>query len=177
MFEFQPTLTGALVEARPLRESDFEALYAVASDPLVWEQHPNPDRCERPVFEAFFRDAMNGGAAFAIYDRASGDRIGSSRYHGFDAEKSVVEIGWSFLGRDYWGGTYNGDLKRIMLDHAFRFVNSVIFVIGSDNARSRRAVEKIGAVFDGVMVSPAGDERVVYRMTSARWAEVRAGDS
>jgi RimJ/RimL family protein N-acetyltransferase len=161
----QPTLVGELVELRPLRADDFDALFRVASDPLIWEQHPEPDRCQAPVFRKFFRDALDSGGALVAVDRATGEIIGSSRYHGYDAAKSVVEIGWTFLARAYWGGRYNGEMKQLMLNHAFRWVNRVIFVIGPDNLRSQRAVEKIGGVRAGTTTDAAGRPRVVYELT------------
>jgi len=77
-----------------------------------------------------------------------------------------VEIGWTFLGRAYWGGRYNGEMKRLMLDHAFRSVNRVIFVIGPDNRRSQRAVEKLGAVRTGTTTDAQGRHRLVYELRS-----------
>lgn len=166
MFELQPTLRGELVELRPLREDDFEALYAVASDPLVWEQHPNPERAQEPVFRQFFRDAMDSGGAFAIIDAKTRDVIGSTRFANYKPDTREVEIGWTFLARSRWGGAHNGEAKRLMLDHAFRFVDRVVFIIGPQNMRSRRAVEKIGAAYVGPVVKD-GAERVVYEIRRA----------
>jgi RimJ/RimL family protein N-acetyltransferase len=165
VIDLQPTLKGELVHLRPLKEDDFDALYAVASDPLIWEQHPNPDRCTEPVFKEFFRDAMESGGALLATDAADGRVIGSSRFYGYDPIKSEIEIGWSFLARSHWGGSYNGEMKRLMLNHAFKFVNSVIFVIGIHNIRSQRAVEKIGGVRVGE-ITVRGQERCVYRIRS-----------
>lgn len=150
-FDLQPHLIGELIEVRPLAPDDWEGLFAVASDPLIWEQHPAWDRYREDVFREFFREALETGSAFVVIDRKTGRIIGSSRYHrfdqkGFDSPESSVEIGWTFLARAYWGGDYNGELKRLMLDHAFRFVERVVFVIGVTNFRSQKAVEKIGAV-------------------------------
>jgi N-acetyltransferase len=144
-FQLQPHLIGELVEARPLRADDWAALFAVASDPLIWEQHPASDRYKEEVFREFFQGALESGGAFVVIDRASGEVIGSTRYCGFDPSRSEVEIGWTFLARSHWGGRYNGELKRLMLDHAFKFVDTVIFHIGATNTRSRRAIERLGA--------------------------------
>ena len=163
----QPTLRGDLIELRPLREDDFDALFTVASDPLIWEQHPERTRYQEPTFRGFFADAVKSGGALVAIDRATGAIIGSSRYHGYDADRSVVEIGWTFLARAYWGGRYNGEMKRLMLDHAFQAVRRVIFVIGPDNRRSQRAVEKIGGVRAGSTSDSDGRERVVYELTPA----------
>src|SRR5688572_25348448 len=103
-FELQPTLRGKLLELRPLRAEDFDALFAAASDPLIWEQHPESDRYTEEKFRRYFDGAMLSGGAFAVIDAASGAVIGSSRYHGYDPEASEIEIGWTFLTREYWGG-------------------------------------------------------------------------
>ena len=165
-FDPQPMLQGELLELRPLREDDYPALYAVASDPLIWEQHPNSDRYRDDVFSTFFRDAMASGGALATVDSKDGRIIGSSRFYGYDAARREVEIGWTFLARSYWGGTYNREMKRLMLEHAFRFVDSVVFLIGPHNIRSQRAVGKIGARHAGSRRDGNGRESYVYRITA-----------
>ena len=144
-FELQPVLKGELLELRPLRSDDFEALFSAASDPLIWEQHPERDRYKREIFQRFFDSAIDSGGAFAIVERKSGRIIGSSRYCNLDPVNREVEIGWTFLKRASWGGLYNRELKRLMLDHAFRFADRVLFVVGESNLRSQKALEKIGA--------------------------------
>src|SRR5688572_3065197 len=143
-FDLQPTLTGELLDLRPLAETDFEDLFAVASDPMIWEQHPESNRYQEHVFRAFFRGAMTSGGALIAIDRSDGRVIGSSRFHGYDADRREIEIGWTFLARRFWGGRYNREMKELMLRHAFRFVDRVVFLIGPENRRSRRAIEKIG---------------------------------
>ena len=168
-FELQPTLAGELLLLRPLREEDHPTLYAVASDPLIWEQHPNNDRWQPEVFAEFFRGAMASGGAFAVVDLADGRIVGSSRYHGYDEAADEIEIGWTFLARSHWGGVYNREMKRLMLDHAFRFVSSVIFKVGPRNFRSQRAVEKIGGFRVGTQVDATGRESVVFRIRKTDW--------
>ena len=170
-FELQPTLRGELLELRPLRADDFDALFAVASDPLIWEQHPESDRYREEVFREFFRGAMESGGAFVAVDLKDGRVVGSSRYHGYDEAQSEIEIGWTFLARTHWGGRYNGEMKRLMLAHAFRFVDNVVFLVGPENWRSRRAVEKIGGRLVGTRPNGAGRESVVYRITAAEFAD------
>ncbi len=165
-FDFQPCLKGNIVELRPLQEDDLSALYAVASDPLIWEQHPVKTRSTQSGFKQFFEESLASGGALVVLDASNGEIIGSSRYHGYDAERSEVEIGWSYLSRAYWGGRYNGEMKRLMLEHAFKFVNSVVFLIGPENLRSRRAVEKIGGVLQGQGVNAGGDESLVYAISA-----------
>jgi N-acetyltransferase len=161
-FELQPVLRGALLWLRPLRPEDFPELYAVASDPLIWEQHPASDRHQREVFERFFREALDSGGAFIAVDTRNGRVIGSSRYFGYDAGRSEIEIGWTFLARAYWGGVYNREMKRLMLDHAFRFVKNVVFLVGPQNLRSQKAMEKIGGALAGSRTDGTGRVSLVY---------------
>jgi len=142
----QPPLIGELVELRPATADDFDALFAVASDPLIWEVHPAHDRWQEPVFRRFFVDGLASGGMLVAIDRADGAVIGSSRYDFGRAEPDEVEIGWTFLARSHWGGRYNGEMKRLMLDHAFTGVSRAMFMIGETNGRSRRAIEKIGGM-------------------------------
>jgi N-acetyltransferase len=160
----QPALKGQLLELRPLRPEDFDDLYAVASDPLIWEQHPHNTRYQEEVFRKFFRDALASGGALIATDSKTGRVIGSSRYDGYSQEKCQVEIGWTFLARSHWGGVYNGEMKRLMLEHAFKFVDNVVFVIGIQNFRSQKAVEKLGAVRVGTTVDGGGADCLVYRL-------------
>ena len=174
-FDLQPTLTGNLLTLRPLRADDFDALYAVAEDPLIWEQHPDKTRHTREGFKHFFQDAMDSRGALVAVDAKTRQIIGSSRYHDYNKEKDVVEIGWTFLARTYWGGRYNAEMKRLMLTHAFRFVGRVSFKVGPENFRSLSAVEKIGAVRIGVGIDGAGRESVVFELTAARYEEMTRG--
>jgi RimJ/RimL family protein N-acetyltransferase len=166
MFEFQPILKGTLVKLRPLRPDDEKALFAVASDPLIWEQHPVRDRYKPDVFAAFFRESLASGGALTVQDCKTGGVIGSSRYHGYNAQVSEVEIGWTFLERSHWGGTYNREMKRLMLQHAFQFVKRVVFLIGPQNIRSQRAIERLGAIRVGLRPDGAGRDALVYEITS-----------
>src|SRR5438477_2712713 len=154
-FDLQPTLKGDLIELRPLRPGDFEDLFSAASDPLIWEQHPESDRYKREVFQRYFDSALESKGAFAIIERATGRIIGSSRYCNLNPERKV-EIGWTFLERAFWGGACNRELKSLMLAHAFRFVDRVLFVVGEHNIRSQKALEKIGARFLRAQGAPDG---------------------
>jgi RimJ/RimL family protein N-acetyltransferase len=145
-FQLQPNLEGDLLRLRPLLPEHFDALFSVAKDPLIWEQHPSSDRYQEAVFREFFRAALESGGAFLILDAKTGEVIGSSRFVNF--RKHEIEIGYTFLARRCWGHTYNRELKRLMLQHAFQFVENVAFVIGENNGRSRAAIEKIGATLE-----------------------------
>jgi N-acetyltransferase len=143
IFDLQPNLQSELVLLRPLKEDDLESLYGIASDPLIWEQHPDK-RWQRPVFESFFRDAIDSKGALIVIDKKSGKIIGTSRFCLVKETQNAVEIGWTFLARKYWGGPYNKEIKALMMKHAFQFVAHVLFFIHENNLRSQKAVEKIG---------------------------------
>ena len=140
--DLQPTLKGPRLLVRPVARADWDAMFAAASDPKVWELHPDSDRYTKPVFRQFFDDAVASGSAFAIVDHLNDKIIGSSRYHGHDPEAGEVEVGWTFLSRDYWGGSYNRELKTLMVGHALTLVDTVVFWVDESNQRSRRAMEK-----------------------------------
>ena len=163
-FDPQPTLSGELLSLRPLTPDDYDALFAAASDPLIWEQHPMK-RYKPEVFGPFFEKSLASGGALVAIDKKSGGIIGSSRYYGLEENLSEVEIGWSFLARNYWGGIYNAEMKRLMMDHALRTVDSVVFIVDPNNIRSQRAVEKIGGASEGLRVI-RGKESLLYRIVT-----------
>jgi len=159
-FDLQPTLTGNLLELRPLTPADFDDLFAAAGDPLIWAQHPESDRHTKEVFQRYFDGAIESGGAFAIIEMKSGRTIGSSRYCNLVPVAREVEIGWTFLEKEFWGGIYNREVKTLMLDHAFKFVDKVVFVVGENNLRSQKALEKIGARFLRTFERPGRDGMV-----------------
>jgi N-acetyltransferase len=144
--DFQPTLTGPSVIVRPISADDWIELFKAGSDPEIWKVHPVRDRHTEPGFRKFFDDAVHSKMAFVFVDRATGRLIGSSRYYGYEPGLSEIEIGWTFIVRSHWGGAANREVKRLMLDHAFTFVDTVVFWVGDTNWRSQGAMTKIGGV-------------------------------
>ncbi|HXH29825.1 MAG TPA: GNAT family N-acetyltransferase [Bacteriovoracaceae bacterium] len=171
--ELQPVLQSELVYLRPVESSDFEDLYAAASDPLIWEQHPSPDRFEIGNFQKYFKDALNSPRALVVIDKKTNLIIGSSRYYEVNTPRTETFIGYSFLARRYWGGAWNLEVKKLMVNHAFRSFQAVLFHIGEQNHRSRRAMEKIGGVKVAQMQKTKSDgtKRTVfiYRITPSDW--------
>ncbi len=170
-FELQPTLKGKLLELRPLRADDYRDLFAVASDPLIWEQHPAKERATEAGFRPFFQKALDTGGALVAIDSKTGRVIGTSRFHDHEPEKNQIEIGYTFLARSHWGGPYNREMKELMLRHAFGFVDRVVFTVAPENFRSQRAVEKIGGVRLGMCVNCEGRESILFELTAAAFAE------
>ena len=169
----QPRLEDDLIILRPLRESDFEALYEVAKDPLIWEQHPISDRYEIEKFSGFFSDSIRSKGALILVEKTGKKVIGSTRFKRLNNVESAIEIGWSFLAREFWGGDYNKSMKNLMLNYAFSIVSDVVFYIDEKNIRSQKAVQKIGGKR---IVEPnlrhlmrAGDVDWTYRITKDEW--------
>ena len=172
-FNLQPILENEFVKIEPLKESDFEVLYAVASDPLIWEQHPNKDRYKRDVFEIFFKGAIESGGAFLVFDKQTGKAIGSSRYYDYNIENKSILIGYTFFARSHWGSKYNPALKNLMIQYAFQFIDAVIFHIGANNVRSQKAIERSGAVKTGELeveyYGEASKLNFVYEIKKEGW--------
>jgi RimJ/RimL family protein N-acetyltransferase len=167
--DLQPRLVGVLIALRPLVPDDWDGLFEVASDPKIWEQHPNSNRYQPDVFRIFFQDALDSGGALVAIDRVTQRIIGSSRFVWYDQPHRTIEIGWTFLARTHWGGRYNGEMKRLMIEHAFGFADRIVFVIGPDNRRSRKAIERIGATLTdhrerGTAADGRAIESVVYEI-------------
>jgi len=169
--DFRIKLTDGVLSLEPLRESDWSALFAVASDPAIWEQHPSRDRWQKEVFKQFFADALDSNGCMVVRDEKSGEVIGSSRFFFARGEPDEVEIGWTFLARKYWGGAMNARIKRMMIGLALQRVRQVIFLVGATNMRSRRAMEKIGARLTdrSYDAGPNQTHYVVYAMNEAEF--------
>lgn len=150
MMNLQKVLTGELVTLKPLTAADHESLLKAASDPLIWELHPQPDRYKPEVFKNFFEEALKSKGAYVILDKATSEVIGSSRYYDYSESNSSVLIGYTFLVCKCWGGNYNKDLKKLMINYALEFVKTTYFQVGINNIRSQRAMEKIGGTNAGI---------------------------
>lgn len=172
-FDLQPTLENDLIKVVPLKEEDFEVLFEVASDSLIWEQHPNKDRYQREVFQNFFKGAIESKGAFIVYEKETNKIVGSSRYYDLDEADSSVAVGYTFIAREFWGKGHNRALKNLMLDYAFQFVDKVILHIGATNFRSQKASEKLGAVkISEIEVAYYGEPvkwNFVYQIDKAKW--------
>lgn len=145
-FNLQPDfLEDEITKLIPLQESHFEELYKIASDPLIWEQHPMKDRYKKEVFQSFFEAAINSKGSFLILDKQTSEIMGTTRYYDYNAEKSSIGIGYTFIARKFWGGPYNNSTKKLLIDYAFQHVDSILFHIGTENFRSQKAVLKLGA--------------------------------
>jgi RimJ/RimL family protein N-acetyltransferase len=170
---WQPTLIGPSFKLRPLLESDFKELHLAASDPLIWEVHPDRLRHTLERFQIYFDSGIKSQGALAIFDQATGKMVGSSRFSEHSLQTSSVEIGYTFLTRDYWGGKYNRELKTLMLNYAFQFVDTVYFVVGNTNFRSQKAMAKIGGILiqDTTGLHISGDLRtsVVFKIQKSNW--------
>ncbi len=173
-FELRPTLVGPTLLLRPMGVDDLEPLYRYASDTLLWADHPASDRYNRPVFEQWFRDALDYGSTLVAVDTRTGDAIGSSRYYLLDTRRQEVAIGFTWLARPHWGGATNAAMKSLMLAHAFEQrvgIKTVWFHIAPSNTRSQIATTRIGASLSHSEVIPAiGDAvQLCFKMTREQY--------
>lgn len=150
-FSIKPTLENEQILLTPLEAGDYDALYAVASDPAIWAQHPQHDRWKEEVFREFFDAAIRSHSAFKIIDKASGEIAGSTRYYDYDARENSIYIGYTFYATKYWGTGFNKAVKKLMLDYIFQYVTAVGFHVGMNNVRSQIAISRLGAVKVGEM--------------------------
>lgn len=166
----QPTLTNDLVQIVPLSENDFDELFAIASDELLWEQHPEKDRYKKEVFYKLFKKIIDFNSGFKIIDVKNGNVIGKTSYYDFNESEKSVAIGYTFIDRKYWATPYNRSLKNLMINYAFQFVEKIIFHIGETNFRSRKAVEKLGATLtETIFVSETQKTHVIYKLEKKNW--------
>ncbi len=174
-FDLQPYLENDLLILRPLQEEDFENLYKIGSDPLIWEMHPAKDRYQESVFKIFFSDAILSKGAFAVIDKMTDEIIGSTRFHTISESKNAIEIGWTFLARKYWGGVYNKSMKCLMMGYAFNFVENIVFYIGENNIRSRKALVKLGGEqivsLEGRPLLERSNASVIYKISKDVWSK------
>ena len=168
----QPTLTGPTVIVRPLCVDDADDLYLVAQDPMLWEQHTDKYRWQRPVFDAFFQDAIKSGGALAIVARETERLIGTTRLH--LTPQNLIEVGWTFLTRSYWGDGTNWEVKTLLLDFVFQTEDTVIFRASKHNVRSRKAIEKLGAILEHGFEGPRGPA-VQYQLAAVTWKMNNSG--
>ena len=172
-FNIQPILENDRVILYPLEEKDFEVLYAVASDPKIWEQHPNKDRWKKDVFLTFFDGAMKSKGAFKIVDKATKNVIGSTRFYDYNKNENSIFIGYTFYAVPCWGKGINHSVKITMLDYIFQFVSKVYFYIGTNNVRSQMAIGRLGAEKIGerevTYLGEALRSNFMYEINKQKW--------
>jgi RimJ/RimL family protein N-acetyltransferase len=176
-FNIQPTLENEQLILLPLQEDDFDALYAVASDPDIWKQHPNKDRWKREVFQTFFEGAMQSKGTFKIIDKATGDIMGSTRFYDYNEQENSILIGYTFYATRFWGKGINHTVKTMMLDYIFQFVSKVYFHIGAENIRSQIAISRLGvtkiAEQEITYFGEAPKMNFVYELIRVDWGRVQ----
>ena len=173
---WQPILENELVLLRPLERSDYEELYQVASDPLIWEQHPVYSRHKREEYDVFFEESLELGQSLVMIDKAINKIFGSTRFYDYDPDNSSVKIGGTFLDRAHCGGTYNFSNKLLLLDYAFRFVNKVIFEIAEENIRSQKGTSRFGVEETGHFMKDINGEEypyITYELTLEKWEQAK----
>ena len=169
-FNFQPSLLGKTISLRPLREDDFDELYAAASDKKIWEGHPCPDRYKRSEFIPYFKDSIQSKANVVVTDIQTNKIIGLSRYYQVENLPDNISIGFTFLIREFWGRVTNRELKTLMVNYALQYFPEVWLHVGLNNIRSQKATLKIGA-------KCMGEEDLIIAGKESKWLCYRIDQS
>lgn len=179
-------LEGHTIELRPVEEETLDELFEVGRDREIWRL-TSVDYSDAAIFYPNFRAALNDRALgkaypFLVCLRDGGRVIGTTRLLEIHPQDKKIEIGVTWIASEYWGSGVNTECKQILLAYCFDVlgVNRVQFRAKADNARSRRALEKIGAVFEGVMrkdkIEPNGQARdtAYYSIVRDEWPDVKS---
>ena len=143
---FKLNFENSSISLFQVKEEDFDELYLVASNPAIWEQHPENDRWKKENFSIFFKNGLQNEFGFLlIIDKNTNQIIGSTRFYSYDKIDKAIRIGFTFISKDFWGTSTNFEVKKMMLSYTFKYLDKVYFDIGTNNFRSRKAVEKLGA--------------------------------
>jgi len=171
--EFSKPLENEIVLLLPLQNKDFEDLFLVASDKEIWVQHPQNDRWKKEIFRDYFESAIQSNSAYLIKEKINNEIIGCTRFYNYTPSTSI-HIGYTFLAKKYWGGKYNLSVKSLMINFAFKNLNSIFFDVGSLNIRSRKAVEKIGAtLFNEDLVK----NKCTYKLDKTKWLNKKISEN
>lgn len=176
-FKLQPTLHAESISVRPLESDDFDELYSCASDKQIWAGHPHPTRYQLSEFRAYFQSLINSKACIVVVENSTGKIIGASRYYQPASLPGSVSIGFTFLVRKHWGGSTNYNLKKLMLDYAFEYFDTVWFHVAPTNIRSQKATLKLGATFTQVeTLNISGKEEpwYCYKIENSEWFSLAA---
>jgi RimJ/RimL family protein N-acetyltransferase len=166
LIEFKITLENNYVRLVQTSEDHFQELYQIGSNPVIWEQHPNQDRWKKNNFRKYFDGGINNSeGCFTIIDKKINKIIGTTRFYSFDENKQSVKIGYTFISNEYWGTKINYQIKKLMMDYIFQFLDKVYFEIGKTNFRSQKSVEKLG----GKKVKPQKKENYLYLIDKSKW--------
>lgn len=176
MFNIQPTLYNKLLTVRPLTENDYQSLFKVAADPLLWEQHPDYDRYKPEAFNKFFQEAIASKGAFLVSENHTKQVVGSSRFYDFNENGKSIYVGHTFIARKFWGKEHNSALKELMFNYAFQFVDFIFLNIANINYRSQKAAEKLGALKIAETQTLAKENwylKYTYQISKTEWVKKR----
>ncbi len=180
-------LTGALVTVEPLSSEHLDGLEAIATDAEMF-RWIGVDISERAALEQWLGTALENAETgievpFTVRSASSGEIVGTTRFLGLQLDHLVAEIGWTWYSRAVWGSGVNAETKLLLLSHAFETVGlrRVEFKTDSRNERSRGALTKLGAQYEGTFrkhrILPGGEVRhsAYFSVIDEDWPAVRAG--
>ena len=187
--QFHPPvrLPGRHLELVPLALEQVGPLLKAANAPEIWTYWRDGPLVEREAMERFVKDLLarqerGTDLPFAVVRREDGAPVGMTRFLDIQREYQTVEVGGTWFSRSLWGSMFNRESKRLMLGYAFDTEGCHRVQLKADqrNLRSLRAIERLGAVREGVLrehvVNADGHRRssVYYSILAAEWPKVRA---
>lgn len=185
-----PTLAGRHVTLRPLRQDDADEWLPALGDEQtareLWAWMPTPvpttdAAAHQVVADHLARQQARQSVCFTQIDNATGELAGLTTYYDLNPALRTLAIGWTWIGKPYWGGGVNPESKLLLLQRAFDDLGAarVVWHVDIRNERSRAAVLKLGAVQEGVLrkhrIRPDGTWRdtVQFCMTDDDWPAAR----
>ncbi|TNE59088.1 MAG: N-acetyltransferase [Bacteroidetes bacterium] len=178
-------LDGNLVQLVPLRREHFDDLTELAKDNRIWAHYTldgtNSGRLRAALTDALAEQKKDMQFPFVILEKSTGQVIGSTRLLELHREHRKLEIGWTWLHPDHWGTAVNLECKLLLLTFCFEILGTtrVQFRTDENNMRSRKAIEKIGARFEGILrhdlIRDDGTHRnsAYYSIIGPEWEDIR----
>ena len=161
-------LENEIVKLRQTKEEDFEDLYKQGGHPTIWEQHLEKDRYKRDKFLEYFNSGINNEfGSLTIINKKNNKIVGLTRIYDFKEEDFSVKLGYTFIGKEYWGSNINYNVKKLILDYVFSFLNTVFFDVFEKNIRSQKSVVKLGGILNKI-----NSNKHKYILTKKDWSHL-----
>lgn len=177
-------LTGEKVILQPLTEDYFQKLTEASSEDIIWTYMPvkgsNPEMLLGALTEALHKRDLAEQYPFVVIEKASGRVMGSTRFLQLNETHRSLEIGYTWYQTEYWGKGFNEECKYLLLQYSFEILKTIrVQIITSDkNVRSKRAIERIGGIPEGVLrniILRNGEKKSIayYSILEEEWPEVK----
>jgi RimJ/RimL family protein N-acetyltransferase len=160
-------LENEVVFLRQTVEEDFDELYNQGGIKEIWEQHSNIDRYKKNKFWEYFNGGLNNDlGCFTLISKKENRIVGWSRFYNYNKNELSIRIGYTFIGKGYWGTNINYNTKKVMLDYVFTFLEVIYFDVYEKNIRSQKSILKLGC-----FLSKINGTTHEYILTKTNWLD------